>query len=83
MANTPEWRIFFRHVANINWRIFFCHTDQSIWRTTFSYPHVDKSNMADCSLPSNIVPPSVRIEGCTPPSENNSLGKVEWIPGKR
>ena len=22
---------------------------------------------------SNIVPPSVRIEGCTPPSENNSL----------
>ena len=25
-----------------------------------------------CSL-SNIVPPSVRIEGCTPPSENNSV----------
>ena len=22
---------------------------------------------------SNIVPPSVRIEGCTPPSENNSV----------
>ena len=25
-----------------------------------------------CSL-SNIVPPSVRIEGCTPPSEHNSV----------